>query len=102
MIWKKPTPHLGSAIGTGSPEGSCSKQSDEIMIRFQSDHNLAGLDPAGLDPAGLNPAGLVAPEISGARPRRGTAQGKKPQLRRPEIGARIALYRASRIGVRTP
>jgi hypothetical protein len=64
--------HLGSAIGTGFSKRSCSKQSDEIMIRFQSDHNLAGLDLAGLDPAGL-----AHSEISGAGPRRRIAQGRK-------------------------
>jgi hypothetical protein len=72
------------------------------MIRFQSDHNLTRLDLAGLDPAGLNPAGLAHSEISGAGPRRRIAQGKNRGFRRPEIGARIALYCTIRIGLHAP
>jgi hypothetical protein len=56
------------------------------MIRFQSDHNLAGLDPAP----------LARCEISGAGPRRRVAQGRKPQL--PEAGNR----RANRALLRRP
>jgi hypothetical protein len=60
------------------------------MIRFQSDHNLAGLDPAG--PARSKISGRAA----------ASRKGKNRSFRRPEIGARIALYCAVRIGLYSP
>jgi hypothetical protein len=61
------------------------------MIRFQSDHNLASLDPQVLIRqvlirAGQNPAGLARSEISGARPRRPSRKGKN----RPSGGRKLA------------